>query len=247
MKDIIVPFDLNNGSNNNQIVNPMMSPNNFTFQRVPSSQAKITSNKINIKPPLLMSPLARSKDIEPLSTRYVSNNTTIPIKKLETINVMSLLNSQHIPLTLNTLKSNFNNYESTKHSSKPVSFIKAYSANTHQGTIRNYNEDRVSIILNVVKPSTFTGSYWPKCSIFGIFDGHGGNTCADYLRDNLHQFVIKDPDFPNNPRDAIIKGFENAEKEFLNNFAVGKGGEVIDRSGSCAVVLFIIGNLYHIN
>jgi serine/threonine protein phosphatase PrpC len=30
---------------------------------------------------------------------------------------------------------------------------------------------------------------WPKCAFFGVFDGHGGASCADFLRDNLHQFV----------------------------------------------------------
>ena len=32
---------------------------------------------------------------------------------------------------------------------------------------------------------------WPKCSFFGIYDGHGGHTCADFLRDYLHQLVSK--------------------------------------------------------
>jgi len=49
----------------------------------------------------------------------------------------------------------------------------------------------VSIILNIIKPNTFTEGYWPKCSFFGIYDGHGGSSCADFLRDNLHQSVIK--------------------------------------------------------
>ncbi len=30
---------------------------------------------------------------------------------------------------------------------------------------------------------------WPKCSFFGLYDGHGGVGCADFLRDNLHKFV----------------------------------------------------------
>ena len=29
-------------------------------------------------------------------------------------------------------------------------------------------------------------AYWPECSFFAIYDGHGGAKCADYLRDNLH-------------------------------------------------------------
>ena len=83
------------------------------------------------------------------------------------------------------------NHESTKCSSKKNGVIEAYAANTNQGIIRNYNEDRVSIILNIMKPKNKQTSYWPKCSFFGIYDGHGGASCADFLRDNLHQFVIK--------------------------------------------------------
>lgn len=82
------------------------------------------------------------------------------------------------------------NYESTKCSVKRNGVIKAYGANTHQGIVRNYNEDRVSIILNIMKPPNKADvEYWPKCSFFGVYDGHGGSNCADFLRDNLHQFV----------------------------------------------------------
>ena len=43
-----------------------------------------------------------------------------------------------------------------------------------------------------MKPKSKEGKvdYWPKCSFFGIYDGHGGNQCAEFLRDYLHQFVI---------------------------------------------------------
>lgn len=62
--------------------------------------------------------------------------------------------------------------------------------------VRDYNEDRVSIILNIMKPANKNCENWPKCAFFGIFDGHGGYSCADFLRDNLHQFIIRDPEFP---------------------------------------------------
>lgn len=42
----------------------------------------------------------------------------------------------------------------------------------------------------MIKPPGFKGDYWPKCSFFGIYDGHGGAACADYLRDNLHHNVL---------------------------------------------------------
>ena len=104
------------------------------------------------------------------------------------------------------------NYEPTKCSSKKNGFVKGYAANTNQGIVRNYNEDRVSIILNIMKPSTRPASeVWPACSFFGVYDGHGGASCADFLRDNLHQFIIKEDCFPTDPVKAINNGFFAAE------------------------------------
>lgn len=55
--------------------------------------------------------------------------------------------------------------------------------------------------------------------------------------------MIRNPNFPKNPREAILRGFENAERDFINNYALDKSGEVIDRSGSCAIMIFIIGEI----
>ena len=78
------------------------------------------------------------------------------------------------------------NHEPTKCSMKRNGIVRAYAANTNQGLVRNYNEDRVSIILNMIKPEHRAHENWPKCSFFGVYDGHGGHVCAEYLRDNLH-------------------------------------------------------------
>ena len=66
-------------------------------------------------------------------------------------------------------------YESSKTSGKRNGIIRAYAANTNQGLVRTYNEDRVSIILNILKPEKKIVNDWPRCSFFGIFDGHGGS------------------------------------------------------------------------
>lgn len=120
--------------------------------------------------------------------------------------------------------------DKSKCSTRKNGVVKAYSANTNKGIIRNYNEDRVSIILNILKPNSRKGEDWPKCSFFGVFDGHGGAACADFLRDNLHQFVIKESSFPNDPEDALMKGFLAAERVFIEN--AQQNGEVIEKSGS---------------
>lgn len=88
------------------------------------------------------------------------------------------------------------NFEPAKHSLKSNGNIKAYAASTNQGPIRDYNEDRVAIILNLPRPENCTE--WKKVAYFGVFDGHGGTNCADFLRDNLHLFVSKEKSFPSN-------------------------------------------------
>ena len=68
----------------------------------------------------------------------------------------------------------------------------AYGANTHNGLIRNYNEDRISIVLDLKKPGIQpNSSKQPKFQIqfFAIFDGHGGQGCAEFLRDHLHNYI----------------------------------------------------------
>lgn len=86
---------------------------------------------------------------------------------------------------------NLPNYEPAKHSVKANGIIKCYAACTNQGPCRTYNEDRVAIILNTSKPEHCTVE-WKKPAFFGVYDGHGGVACADYLRDNLHSFLFKE-------------------------------------------------------
>ena len=80
---------------------------------------------------------------------------------------------------------------------------------------RHYNEDRVAVILNIVPPAHRAKESWPKCSFFAVYDGHGGAFCADFLRDNLHQYVMRETCFPALPAQAILLGFAKAEKRIL--------------------------------
>ncbi|CAD8174005.1 unnamed protein product [Paramecium octaurelia] len=133
--------------------------------------------------------------------------------------------------------------EPSKISTKNVGIVSAYAANTHQGLIRTYNEDRVSIILNLMKPASNTyAGQWPQSSFFAIYDGHGGAACADYMRDNLHQYIIKEDCFPSNPRLAISRGIEKAEKNYLQL----ADQKVLDKSGSCAVIALIVDKAIYI-
>lgn len=82
------------------------------------------------------------------------------------------------------------NFEPTRGSEKAYGVVRGFGVCTNQGLVRNYNEDRVAIVLNILRPANKTKTdYWPQCSFFAIYDGHGGPKCADYLRNSFHQHV----------------------------------------------------------
>jgi protein phosphatase 2C family protein 2/3 len=107
----------------------------------------------------------------------------------------------------------------SKISSKAQGYVAAYAANTHNGTSRNYNEDRISIVLDLKKPGSKPdeplGPGIKQASFFAVFDGHGGHGCAEFLRDNLHNIIANQPSFPSNPEKALFAGFQEAEDTFM--------------------------------
>ena len=118
-----------------------------------------------------------------------------------------------------------------------------YAANTSNGTVRTYNEDRVSIVINVKRKSAWSGKRWPSCAFFGVFDGHGGAACADFLKDNLHSYILDQDCFPEDVPRAITRGCERAESEFCR-FATQQTN--VERSGSCGVVALLIDDIAYV-
>ena len=55
------------------------------------------------------------------------------------------------------------------------------------------------------------------------------------MRDNLHNFIASQPDFPNDLEAALKAGCQAGELEFMKRNLV----TVRDRSGSCAVILLV--------
>lgn len=129
------------------------------------------------------------------------------------------------------------NFVPAKKSLQPFSIIRAFATNSTAGVVRNYNEDRVSIMINIPKDPNKIISYWPSCSIFAVYDGHGGSDCADYLRDNLHNDIIANDYFPINPLLALKDSIAKIEKQFCQMSVEGK----YDHSGSCAIIALLVG------
>ena len=255
-ENIIIDNNNNYRTNNNINYNFTNYNKNYKNHIYSSNQNIINNhiNNINFTPNINISinNFSTRNLIQPnISNNFIFNNSNNQIhsslsnlnnslKKI--INIDEFLqNSNKIPLNLSILSQTFPSFEKSKISSKHLGIIKAYGANTYQGIIRNYNEDRVSIIINMNKPKNFKENFWPKVSFFGIYDGHGGKECAEYLRDNLHKLICESPNFIKNPIEAIKNGFAMAEKDFLMNHAISNFNQtVINRSGSCALILITI-------
>ena len=147
------------------------------------------------------------------------------------------------PIKIQMIDTFIKNFSKSKISSRSFGVIKSYAANTNQGIARDYNEDRVSIVINMNKPDYYTSTLpWTKLSYFGIFDGHSGNKCADFLRDNLLQYIIDNSYFPEDIPNAIKFAFKKIDEDYLKNYAF-KDDILVDDSGSCGLILFIFINL----
>ena len=167
--------------------------------------------------------------------KEVFNNNIIELKDL-------IGKNSKKPIDINMLSEPNPKLNQGKISSKSFGVITSYAANTHQGIVRNYNEDRVSIIINMNKLTNYKSNIpWPKISYFAIFDGHAGNKCAEYLRENLLRLICSNKFFPENIPEAIRYGFEKAEDYFLNNYAM-INGQLKDNSGTCGLILLIVNN-----
>ena len=146
------------------------------------------------------------------------------------------------------LNSEFPFYRPARHSENSFGKIISYGVNTYQGLIRKYNEDRVTILINpllVKKDSNIDKNYENyKISYFSIYDGHGGNKCCDFLKKYLHSYIMESVYFPSEPIKAIEEGFALCEKNFTN--LVYLKSELLDTSGSCAIIILVINDTCYI-
>jgi protein phosphatase 2C family protein 2/3 len=97
------------------------------------------------------------------------------------------------------------------------------------------------IISKIPKPDNKLIDKWPVSSFFSVYDGHMGKECCNFLRDNLHSYIINDDNFPSDPPQALIRGFARAEEEFVR-LALDKHL----KSGSCAIVILIVGKMCYL-
>ena len=146
---------------------------------------------------------------------------------------------------------NYPNYPQVELSQNSFGRIVAYALNSYHGIFKNNNEDKAKIILEhkLNKPiKNGNGDIInPKISYFGLYDGHGGNKCSDFLQQKFHSFLLNSSYMPLNPIESIKEAFIKAEKEFETISFDSQKKAILDKSGSCVLALLIIDDCCYVS
>ena len=206
--------------------------NNSNFQeQSPQTMENLTSTIFN------------SQIVYPHTQTYNNHNDNKKIDLKKSATSMTVQSLASIP---------YNEYPTAEFSHHPFSNIAAYGLNSYNGKVKKFNEDRTKAIVNYKLNKNFAinGIQFrePCISYFSIFDGHAGKKCSDFLKQNLDTYLFNSPYFPSNPVKAIKETFKKAEQEFYQMAYDAKNNVLLDKSGSCALIILIIDNLlYAIN
>ena len=110
--------------------------------------------------------------------------------------------------------------------------------------MRDHNEDKLKIILEYKLDKIVTNSNGgiinPHISYFAIYDGHAGNTCSNFLQENLHSYLFSSDYFPLLPLHAIYQAYEKAELNFELIALDQEKKILLDKSGSCSLSALMI-------
>ena len=98
---------------------------------------------------------------------------------------------------------------------------------------RPYNEDK--ILINCKNNNKI------KIHLFAIFDGHGGDKCSKYLMNNFDEIFFSNQNLLNNISKSLKESYIFSENKFKELNKPKNLFIPIEKSGSCALTLLIIG------
>jgi hypothetical protein len=103
---------------------------------------------------------------------------------------------------------------------------------------REHMEDRHVSIASCNLAMNFPVSTSPL-AYFGIYDGHSGGECADFLCEHLHQHILQHPlELMKEPRAVLTDAYEATDKKWLENT---RNSGSTNYSGSTAVSVLLWG------
>ena len=191
------------------------------------------------KNPFSESPSGKAQNMAPQANQIDNNNNNnINLTKNNDLTISSLA------------KLEYGLYPPVELGSNSSNKISGYGANSYNGIKKNYNEDKIKVILDYQLEKTVHDKkgnvMHPKISYFGIYDGHGGNKCSNFLQEKLHQFLFNSQYFPIYTLQAINESYLKAEEEFKAIALDTINNKLLDKSGSCSISILIIDDLFFV-
>ena len=202
--------------------------------------------------------ISPNKEVETLSPiiEQLNLNATIPFVESNNINDNNdkEKNLDKMRITASNLSVSilsdipYEKYPTAKHSNESLGNIIGFGVNSYNGKVKNFNEDRIRVVAHHIAPSKNIPGKEFNVSYFSIFDGHSGNTCSEFLKKNFFEYLTNSSFFPDNPLKAIKESFNKSETTFHKKAYDANKKLLLDKSGSCALIMLIIDNiLYSIN
>lgn len=209
--------------------NPLDSLDPSNQLKSPLSREISNQSKNSILDQILDPPSDKNQNMAP-QINQANNNNNLGKKK---------------DLTISTLaKIEYGLYPPVELGSNSSNKISGYGANSYNGIKKNYNEDKLKIILDYKLEKTVYDNKGnimnPHISYFGIYDGHGGNKCSNFLQEKLHTFLFNSQYFPMYTLQAIYEAYSKAEEEFKSIAFDTINNKLLDKSGSCSLSILMI-------
>ena len=234
---------------------------NLLSQRQPNTEIRLRGKRLlNPKDNLPVNQLPSNKGNVTFKDNPDNNNNNNNNKNIDNVNKTINLTpkSQIIPpiksksqlsvknsLTISCLANlEYGLYPPVELSTNSFCKISGYGANSYNGIVRNYNEDKLKVILDYKLQKTVHAAngniIYPNISFFGMYDGHGGNKCSNFLQEKFDSFLFNSEYFPLYTLQAINEAYTKAENEFRAIAFDAKNGKLLDKSGSCSITALII-------
>ncbi|KAJ7957467.1 Phosphatase 2C family protein [Quillaja saponaria] len=102
---------------------------------------------------------------------------------------------------------------------------------------RPYMEDTHICIGDLAKKFGYDILNGEAVSFYGVFDGHGGKSAAQFVRDHLPRIIVEDADFPLELEKVVTRSFMETDAAFAKTCSL----ESSQSSGTTALTAMIFG------
>lgn len=137
--------------------------------------------------------------------------------------------------------------------------IKSFALNTVKGTFKTKNDNLINVLLDINKPENYL-EIWPKVSFFGLYNAfslknlsknnlvsNSNDICnnndysksLEFIKNNLHKFIINNNYFPLQPYKAIKHGFNEIQNSLMSNNLL-KNNSCL--TGCTLIILMFVNN-----